>query len=270
MRIKNNHDDTIHWRAFGNNDKSYIIGLKQGVVKPGQTDSWRDDSYPKIKVEAKTGDIVFSSRVLAAPGAVFDMSDDLLVTGGGITVAAVRLLSDRGQRTEQRSDLQFIDLRGFNAQVERSLSSKFETAFANTESFDRSAQHEQTWTVGGKIGGMVGKKDTANAGAELSVQFQDKVVNSLKETSTETVTTVWSQTWNDKLVLAGGKLYVIEVVWTVTLDRGTATYFGEKTTFSVVRSATPSLLKPSQYDRPEDLPPAYLRKWTELSTSTGS
>lgn len=67
MRITNNYEDTIHWRAFKNDDKSYIVGLKQRIVKPGQTDSWRDD------------------------------------------------------------------LRGFNAQVERSLSSKFETAFANTE-----------------------------------------------------------------------------------------------------------------------------------------
>jgi hypothetical protein len=40
----------------------------------------------------------------------------------------------------------------------------------------------------------VGKKDAANAGAELSAQFQDKVVNSLKDTSTQTVTTIkWTE-----------------------------------------------------------------------------
>jgi hypothetical protein len=67
-------------------------------------------------------------------------------------------------------------------------------ALPNTESFDRSTQHEQTWTVGGKAGGIVGKKDAANAGAELSAQFQDKVVNSLKDTSTQTVTTIkWTE-----------------------------------------------------------------------------
>ena len=268
MRLTNNYKEKIYWRAFKADDTAYITGLKQGIVDPGKTDSWRDDSFPRIKVEAKLGDIVFSSAVLAAAGPHFDMSDDLVVNADGqLAVATVRLLTDRGQTTEKRSDIQFIDLRAFSAPVERTVSSRFETAFASTESFGRTSTHEQTWTAGGKIGGLIGKKDEGNVNAELSVQFQDKVVDALAKTSTQAVTTVWGQTWSDKLQLAGGKVYVIEVVWTLTLDVGTATYFGERAKFSVVRSATPSLLKPSEYASPEALPAQYKKKWAELSAS---
>jgi len=265
MRIKNEYNETVYWRAFKKDDTAYLLGLKQGSVNPGKIDTWRDDSFPEIKVEAKTGDIVFYKKWLASAGQLFKMSDDLVITSNGeLTLAQVKLvISDQGSISEKRSDIQFVDLRNFNTEVERTITSRVSQTFSNTESFERATGHEQTWSVGGKIGGTLGKKDEAGGNAEVSAGYTDKVTDALKTSSQTVVTSVWEQSWSDKLRLSPGKIHVLEVVWTLTLSRGTATYLGERASYTVVRSATPNLLRPSAFDSLEKLPAEYRARWQQ-------
>ena len=67
MRIQNNYGEKVYWRAFKGDDTVYVVGLHQGEIDAGKSDSWRNDSFANIKVEVKTGDIVFSKAVLAWP-----------------------------------------------------------------------------------------------------------------------------------------------------------------------------------------------------------
>jgi hypothetical protein len=264
MRIKNEYRETVCWRVFKGDDTIYTVGLAQGRVEPDKSGDWRDDSFDDIKVEIKTGDIVFSKDVLARAGRRFKMVDDLVVSKAGtLDVAQVQFLADRGPQQIKRSDVQFIDTRNFDGPVERTLTSRVSTAFTNTEISESSSSHEQTWTVGGKFGGGIGKKDIGSVNADVSLQFQDKVVNALRTSHQTVVNHVWDKTVVDKMTFAAGKLYVIEYAWTLTLDRGSATYFGEKTSFSVVRSAEPTRLTPAGYDSPEKLPDEYRQEWSE-------
>jgi Asp/Glu/hydantoin racemase len=190
------------------------------------------------------------------------MTDDLVFTKDrNLQVAEPKLVTERGQEAVKRSDIQFIDLRGFDGTVERTVTSRVSTTFSSTAISELSSSHEQTWTVGGKIGGHIGEKNKPGANAEISAQFQDKVVNALRNSYQSTVTSVWEKSVSDKLLFKAGKLYVLETVWSLTLDKGTATYLGERSTYTVVRSADAELLKPSGYDSEEKLPEEYRNKW---------
>src|SRR5579871_4077706 len=121
MKIKNEYGEKVYWRAFKGDDTSYVVGLSQGSVDSGGTATWRDDSFPEIKVEAKTGDIVFSKKVLASAGTKFKMTDDLVVTSSGdLTVAQVKFSADRGQETAKRSDIDRKSTRLNSSHVESS------------------------------------------------------------------------------------------------------------------------------------------------------
>ncbi|MGI8771582.1 MAG: hypothetical protein ACR2JE_09095 [Acidobacteriaceae bacterium] len=244
------------------------MGLAQGVVDPGKSDGWREDSFQDIKVEAKLGDIIFSSKVLASAGRKFKMTDDLVVTSSGaLDLAQVKFLDGEGQEQVRRSDLQFVDGRRFNGPVKRTITSSFSTAFTSKKGIESSSSHEQSWTAGGKFGGNLGKKDAGGASAELSLQFQDKVVNSLRSSHEATINTAWNQSISDVMEFKEGKFYSIEIAWLLTLDRGNAAYFGERSSFSVVQAAEMELLKLEAYNSPEEMPADYLKKWNELPAS---
>jgi hypothetical protein len=256
MRITNESNQKVFWRIFKADDTVYVIGLYESLLDSNKTGSWRDDSFPNIKVEVKSGHIF--GDMLARAGTKFQMTDDLVFTkDGNLQVAEPKLVTDRGQETVKRSDIQFIDLRGFDGPVERTVTSRMSTTFSSTAMSESSSSHEQSWTVGAKFGGHIGEKGKPGANAEISVQFVDKVENSLRNSYQSTVTSVWEKSVSDKLSFKAGKLYVVETVWSLTLDKGTAIYFGEKTTYSAVRSADAELLKPSAYDSEEKLPANY-------------
>jgi len=262
VQISNEHNQEVFWRIFKADDTAYVVGLYESTLQPNKTGSWRDDSFPDIKVEVKSNGIF--GEVLARAGAKFKMTDDLIFTKDrGLQVAEPKLFTDRGHETVKRSDIEFIDLRSFDGTVERTVISRVSTTFSSTAMSEWSSSHEQTWTVGGKIGGHIGEKNKPGANAEISAQFQDKVVNALRNSYQSTVTSVWEKSVSDKLNFKAGKLYVLETVWSLTLDKGTATYLGDRTTYSVVRSADAELLKPSAYDSEQGLPEEYRRKWQQ-------
>jgi hypothetical protein len=209
----------VFWRIFKADDTAYAFGLYESLLDPNQTGSWRDDSFPDIKVEVKLNDIF--GKILARAGGKFKMTDDLVFTkDGNLQVAEPKLVTDRGQETVTRSDIQFIDLRGFDGTVERTVTSRVSTTFSSTATWESSSSHEQAWTVGAKIGGHIGEKNKPGANAEISAQFQDKVVNALRNSYQSTVNSVWEKSVSDKLSFKAGKLYVLETVWSLTLDKG--------------------------------------------------
>ena len=84
------------------------------------------------------------------------MRDDLIVSSSGeLSPAKVDLQATDKQRQEQRSDIQFVDIRNFTTTVERTVTSKVQQVFSQTQGFARTDGHEQVWTVGGKFGGVV-------------------------------------------------------------------------------------------------------------------
>jgi hypothetical protein len=256
MRITNESNKKVFWRIFKADDTAYVVGLYESDLDSNKTGSWRDDSFPDIKVEVKTDGIF--KEILARAGTKFKMTDDLVFTkDGNLQLAEPKLVTDQGQETVKRSDIQFIDLRGFNGTQERTVTSRVSSTFSSTAISESSSSHEQTWTAGGKIAGRIGEKNKPGGSAEISAQFQDKVVNALRNSYQSTVTSVWEKSVSDKLSFTAGKLYVMETIWSLTLDKGTANYFGERTTYTVVRSADAQLLKPSAYDSEEKLPKEY-------------
>ena len=254
MRLRNNYGGKIFWRAFKADDTAYVVGKHQGSIAPEGTDEWRDDSFSKIKVEVKTGDIVFSKQVLAWAGRLFDMADDLVVDGNGKLDTAKVSRAEGNPVVVQRTDVQFFDARKFNEATSREITFSIENAFSTSEGFQQSHEHSQTWSAGGKVGGEIGKKNKGSGGAEISVQFEDKVVDTLQTAYQDQVTTVWKQSVSDTFTFRPGKIYAIEVAWRVKLQEGVVSYFGEATAYSVVASAHGTLTTPSAFESVAEMP----------------
>lgn len=254
MRIRNDFTEKIFWRAFKEDDTHYVFGLHQGSIDPGHTDKWRDDSFSQIKVEIKTGDIMFSKQVLAWAGRKFSMTDDLVVDNNGTLDVAKVIRTEGSPVSAQRTDLQFFDARNFNEATIREITFSIENAFSASEGFQQSHENSQTWSAGGKVGGEIGKKNTGKGSAEISVQFEEKVVNTLQTTFEKQITTIWKQSVSDTFTFKPGKIYAIEVTWRVMLQEGLVSYLGEKTSYSVVASAQGTLTTPSAYKSVEDMP----------------
>lgn len=264
MKITNNYRERIFWRVFKGDDTAYLVGLRQGSIEPGKTGGWTDDSFPDIKVEIKLGDIVFSSKVLAWAGPKFSMKDHLVVDAKGTLAVAQVTMTDGPPVTVQKADLQFFDARKFNETTTREITFSIENAFSASEGFQQSHEHSQTWNVGGKLGGEIGKKDEAKASREVSMQFEDKVLDALQKTYAEQITTVWKQSVSDTFTLKPGMIYAIEVIWRVVLQSGFIAYLGERTSYSVVSSAHGTLTTPSAFESVEAMPEKLREKFNSF------
>ena len=247
MKIKNLSDQKIYWRAFKGDDTVYVVGLAQGDIDKGQTGSWRDDSFSEIKIEIKYGDIVFSSGWPVRAGRKFNMTDDLVFDGSNLDVAKITPEGPTNARSVMLKDVQFVDTRGFNQKVTREITSALQNTLTTSQGLQLSHEHSQTWTAGGKIGGTLGQKNVKSASGEVSVQFQDAVKDYLGKTYSQQVSSVWSKTVKDTFTFDPGFLYAIEVIWSVTLEEGFISYFGEKSSYSVVKSADGNLTRPTKF-----------------------
>jgi phosphoribosyl-AMP cyclohydrolase len=67
----------------------------------------------------------------------------------------------------------YVDSRGFNQKVTREVTSALQNTLTTSQGLQLSREHSQTWTAGGKLGGMLGEKDVKQVNAEVSVQFED-------------------------------------------------------------------------------------------------
>jgi hypothetical protein len=256
MRILNNFKEKIFWRAFKAGDTMYAFGLREGSIDPGHRDEWRDDSFPQIKLEVKTGSILLPKSVLAQAGRRFNMTDDLIVDGKGRLEVAKVSRKDGQPLTIQRTVVDFFDARAFNATTTRAMTFSVERALASSEGLQESHEHSRTWTVGAKAGGALGTKSTAKNGAEISAEFQDRVVEGLQKTFENQVTTVWKESVTDTFSFLPEKIYAIEITWRVVLDSGLVSYFGETTSYSALASAQGSLTTLSAFDSVEAMPDA--------------
>jgi hypothetical protein len=265
MRIKNEYDKTIFWRTFKPDDTAYIAGLKQGSVDKGKTEEWREDSYGSFKLEIKLGDIIFSSKVLASAGRIFNMADDLILTRDGkLEIAQVRLIAGRKTDHSIRTEIRFVDRRGHAGDYTQTVTSKLSATTMDSATNESITSHEKTWTAGGQLGGTLGKEDRSHASAQLSVQFEDKVLNSLRSAYEKSLTEMWEKIHEETISFQAGKIHVVKTVLELTSERGTADYFGEQTEFSVVKKAEKSGVTTSSYDSPEKMPDEYIQKWKLL------
>jgi hypothetical protein len=256
MKIKNQSGNKIFWRVFKGDDTVYVIGLAEGTIDGGGTGSWRDDSFSEVKVEIKDGKSVFDKQLVRA-GRKFNMTDDLVFDGSNLDIAKINQEGPTTARSATLKDVQFVDTRSFNQKVTREITSALQNALTTTQGLQLSHEHSQTWTAGGKLGGTLGEKDVSQASAEVSAQFQDVVKDFLQKSYTQQVSSVWSKTVKDTFAFDPGFLYAVEVIWSVTLEEGFISYFGEKTSYSVVKTADGSLTRPTKFgsenDMPEDL-----------------
>ena len=261
MKIKNLSGSKIFWRVFKGDDTVYMIGLADGNIDGGQTGSWRDDSFSEIKVEIKEGGKGVFAKELVRAGRKFNMTDDLVFDGSNLDIAKISQEGPTNSRTAMLKDVQFVDTRGFNQKVTREITSALQNTLTTSQGLQLSHEHSQTWTAGGKLGGMLGQKDVKNVSGEVSVQFQDAVKDFLGKTYNQQVSSVWSRTVKDTLAFDPAALYAIEVLWSVTLEEGFISYFGEKTSYSVVKTADGSLTRPTRFgsenEMSEDLKKRY-------------
>lgn len=259
MRIKNNYSETVHWRAFKGDDTVYTIGLSQGKIEPNTIITWRDDSFPQIKVEVKTGDIVFSDKVLARAGQMFNMVDDLVVNADGtLTVATLEMMGQRNADPIKVTTISWIDARNFNSTQSREVVAKLSNAVSLSQGFEQSHEHSQTWSVDATVGGTIGGKSPegikASGNAEISAGFEDKVVDKLQNTYSKQVSSVWENSVKDSYTFEPGFIYGIEVSWIVAMEEGTISYFDERTSYTVVKSAKGSMTATHKFKSVAEMP----------------
>jgi hypothetical protein len=193
------------------------------------------------------------------------MTDDLILTKDGrLEVAQVRLSLSGTFDHSTRTEIRFVDRRGHTGDFTQTVTSKLSATTTDSETNESISSHEQTWTAGGQLGGTLGKEDSSHASAQLSAQFEDKVLNSLRSSYETSLSQMWEKTTEVAISFEGGEIHAVKSVWALKSERGTAEYFGERTEFSVLRSADSSGIKTSAYESPEKMPPEYLQKWQLL------
>ncbi len=264
MRIKNEYPEKIYWRAFKPSDMVHLVGLHQGSIERGQIGEWREDTIDEIKVEVKTGDIVFSKKWLFHAGQIFQMTDDLVLNQAGhLSVAEVDLDWTEPEKTTF-TDVTFIDMLSFNTVLERTVKFSLENSLFARQQMQQTREHEQTWTAGAKVGGTLKKKDVGSASAEISAQFQDKVTKRLTKEYEEQVKSVWSKSVEDKFTFQPGKLYVVAVDWTIEMKKGLARHFGEEADFTALSSASASHIRLRALDSEEQMDPDLRKQYEEF------
>lgn len=250
MRISNNSKSKVYWRAFKHTDNVYVVGLKDGLIDPGKTASWDNQSFPKIKVEIKTDGLF--QKILVGAGRHFSIHDDLDFDGTSLTRAEVEF-SAMTTRVVSRVDLQVIDLRRFDDQITRTLESRFERVFSAATGVEDVSSNETTWSIEGSVGGKLPKRLPGEK-VTISAGWTNKITKSLTINNEKSVKEMWAQSWVDQVPLAPHKIHVIRVTWEVTIRSGGASYFGETGEVSIAGSASAKLTEMSSYDRVEDLP----------------
>lgn len=279
MKIKNQSGGFIFWRAFKGDDTSYMSGVAEGFLGKGETGLWRDDSFSEIKVEIKEGFLPSSNPLLALgqlaaarqfvrPGRKFKMTDDLVFDGTNLEVAKITVEGLTNTRSVTLKDVQFFDARNWNQDSNpREITSTLQNTLTTSQGLQLSHQHAQTWTAGGKLGGTLGNKDEWGGSGEVSLQFKDVVTDYLQNTYTQQVSSVWSKTIKDTINFKRGFLYAVEVIWSVTLEEGFISYFGEKSSYSVVKNADSSLTRPSVFKSEDEMPEDLRIKYNSLNST---
>jgi len=264
MRIKNMSNKPIIWRAFKGDDTSFAVDLTWGRIgkvddNGAHTSSWRDDSFAVIKVEIRWDHLL--QEVLIPPGQKFNITDDLVFDDKTLEVAKVTQESAKKTRSVILKDTQFVDTRGFNKDMTREITSAVENSLTTSQDLKTSHEHAQGWTVKGQFGGNIGPSIPAEgqagsgSGAKfgLSVEFQDSVTDFLQKSYSEQVSSVWSRTVRDTMTFEPGSLYAVEVFWSVIVEEGAISYFGERSAFSVVKSADGNLTKPTRFKSEDEM-----------------
>jgi hypothetical protein len=75
---------TIFWRAFNAADTTYLIGLQEGIISPGQSVDFNHPTQSTLKMEIKRTDI--HGELILAPGTVFSNTDGIEVNDNYMSI----------------------------------------------------------------------------------------------------------------------------------------------------------------------------------------
>lgn len=267
MRIQNNYDKAIWWWSYKEGDTVYAIALAKGEIPAKSTKAWRDDSFPKFKLQiardwSSWG--INNYTTILDPGVIYTHDDDFIVTAAGTASKATVQLDEQPVTERRVVAYNFVDRRTQPESRNETVESEFYKAFSQSLTMAETREHTQTWKVGGKIGGTV-------RGADLSafVGFEDRVSSTLENSYQASVEQSFSERRSTVMTLPGGKITVVKTVWLAQIQTGSVSYFGHTATFEVPvgADATSSLKVEATYDDPDQMDSETRAAWDRLEAA---
>ena len=252
MQVLNNFPSTVFWRVFKPDDTSYLLGWTEGTIASGATLNWVEDQFTQMKMEIRNG-TSYTAPLLSPPGQKFEMDALLEVSADGqLQPPAVTFAT--GALTQQTSkQVDFVDLLQATTDIERKVTFDISQAFSSGSDIQRAHSDSTTWSVGGKVGGEVGKKDVKGT-AEVSASFSKTVSDSLQKQYSSQVTDAWSKSSSDTMSFPAGKISVVSTEWTLNVRNLTATFFGVQVPVTAVEGSSGSKMTFSSYGSVNEMP----------------
>ncbi|MBX2845450.1 MAG: hypothetical protein KTR13_04470 [Saprospiraceae bacterium] len=264
MQIKNNYSKPIWWWSYKPKDTTYAIALAKGEIPANTTKGWRDDSFPKYKLQIardwKSLGINNYTTILD-PGEIYTHDNHFIVDSKGKASKAAIHVSELPTEERRMVTIQFVDRRTERGSREEEVTTEFYKAFSKSMTESESKEDSQSWKIGGKIGGTIkGAKVGANVG------FESKVVNTIGSRYEEVVSQAFTEKRTTVLTFPPKKISVIKTVWMALIKTGKVTYFGYQADFSVPVGAETSstLVVEAAYNKPEDMDEESRAAWDKL------
>lgn len=256
MKIYNNSNKTITYHFYETKDTAYLLEIPRGLgaILPNKIGEFAEDSYPDVKVgiygkpQLLLGVVHYPDTYVKA-GTVYKMTDDLVFDGTSLKIAEVILANDSFTDIIS-NEYSFIDTRNNNEDVKRQISFALKNSTSVSQSIQKSMEHTNSVEVGSKISGGIGDKATG----EVNFKYAHKAVEKLQTTYETKVNSAWESSMSESYVLKPGFIYCIKVSWKLKMRKGTIGYLSEKTNYTMIDSASGSLITPAAYKSEAAMP----------------
>ncbi|HPF11741.1 MAG TPA: hypothetical protein PKW08_04190 [Flavobacteriaceae bacterium] len=256
MKIYNNSKHKVTYHFYETTDKMYALEISGGLgtILPGKVAEFAEDSFPQVKVgiygmpEMGVFGVHYPDIYVKA-GTIYNMVDDLTFDGSSLKKAEVTLADDSFTDIIS-NEYSFIDTRNNNEDVKRQISFALKNSTSVSQSIQNSLEHTNSVEVGSKISGGIGEKATG----ELNFKYAHKAVEKLQTTYETKVNSAWESSISESYTLKPGFIYCIKVSWKLKMRKGTIGYLSEKTNYTMIDSASGSLITPAAYKTEADMP----------------
>ncbi|MEZ4779134.1 MAG: hypothetical protein R2786_07090 [Flavobacteriaceae bacterium] len=256
MKIYNNSKKVITYHIYEPKDTTYAIELPRGLgtILAEKVAEFAEDSYPQVKVgiygKPELGVFgVHYPDIYVKAGTIYTMTDDLVFDGTSLKKAEVILANDSFTDIIS-NEYSFIDTRNNNEDVKRQISFALKNSTSVSQSIQKSMEHTNSVEVGSKISGGIGDKATG----EVNFKYAHKGVEKLQSTFETKVNSAWESSISESYTLKPGFIYCIKVSWKLKMRKGTIGYLSEKTSYTMIDSASGSLITPAAYTSENAMP----------------
>jgi len=272
MKFKNNLTKKIRVGAYLPTDNTYLATIPglEVDIQSNNVEELRNDSYPQVKLRVWHVNGL-TLPILVQPGEIYNMTDDFYVNEKD---GRCYLVKAEIESKEEKVDYEnvviyvFYDLRNYNGEVKRTISTSFQNAFSKSSSFSESTSMGTEFSIDGKISGWIGNKTNGEKGgeADISVGFKSKFENSFTQKYENTITRIWSQTIEEEYNLKAGKIYALKSIWRIGFSKGTVKYFNETAQYKIITSSENKLIQPMAFDTESEMDEETLEEYNKQHT----